>query len=611
MTVNDPLSAKRYAPLTPAGRELHWRWIAMAMVFLVAWPVVSIGLTPSVLHVTELFAGVPWIGLAAGALVTSVEMAVEFFAIGLVLAALALMVARLTAWPSVQMDRGWQIAQGLLDSALVAASLFAGISLELPAVLYHPVFHALEPFPVVVVTMFAVAAAFSLPLAGAWMQHSRGAALKGVCVVAVLMALGWGMARFPPQGGEAGGAAARQRIVLGLDSLSFVDDLEPLRALAREHRGIFFEAAVTPGLLTNSVWPAILASQRASELGTYFIFQAPDWNSLPPTLVDRARAAGLETHSYFSDQFTLHVGSDLAFDHNHSGPRGWKQAVSAGVKDASVFLPVILPWFPELPGRGSPPNQAGTYAFSLRRELGEIFAGARRNGGSLVLGHIDYLHQARFPGLSELTDAQRAAVRSAPLSGLVDRSIDWQYPNAEGDPIGLYAWKVRRLQEMLAMVVRESGVLDPGRNNQLILFSDHGARTGVTEANFGDDKYRHVPLVSFGTATRDSHAIISLLDVSSLVGLPDEKRPAPHRPLVEYANVSNEEWASLVKKSRPRADGGVDLDREILKILGARLRVFDPTSTPPAYQPAPSTPVIEQPERPTALSRLLATIMGH
>jgi hypothetical protein len=276
-----------------------------------------------------------------------------------------------------------------------------------------------------------------------------------------------------------------------------------------------------------------------------------------------------------------------------------------------VFLPLILPWLPELPGRGSPPNQAGTYAFSLRRELGEIFAGRRAESGSLVLGHIDYLHQARFPGLSELTDAQRAAVREAPLSGLVDRSIDWQYPNAAGDPIGLYAWKVRRLQELLVVAVRDSGVLHPARNNQLVLFSDHGARTGVTEQNFGDEKYRHVPLVSFGAAKRDSVAAISLLDISSLVGLPDEKRPAPHAPLVEYANVSNEEWASLVKKSRPRADGGVELDREILKILGARLRAFDPTSTPAVYQQAPSTPVFEQPERSTALSRLLGVIMGH
>ena len=588
-----------------------WRTLAVFTAFLIMWPAASVLLTPSVLNVHPLFAGIPSAGLAAGALVTTAEMAVEFLAVGLTLAAITLPASRLIL-PNPEFASGRELfALGLFDSAMVMLPIWVGISLELPAVLHHPVLFLLSHLSVIGVTALLTLVALLVPLIVAWRLGSVVLAVRGSVVVLLLTVLGWGLARFPPLKAVEGGAATHQRIVLGLDSLSYWDDLRPLRALAREHKGTFFENAVTPGLITNSVWPAILTSRRPSEIGTYFIFQAPNWSKLPEMLVDRARATNLESHSYFSDQFTLHAGSDLPFTHNHSGPRGWKQPVSVAVKDASVFLPAFLPWLPELPGRGSPPNQAGTYAFSLRRELGEILGGQRGQNGSLVLAHIGYLHQARFPGMSELTEEQRDSVRVAPVTGLVDRSFDWQYPDSEGDPIRLYNWKVHRMLVEVVAAAKESGVLEPERSNQLIIFSDHGPRTGLTDKNFGDGKHFRVPLITFGQATPDPHGTISLLDISTLIGLPDKLRETPNPPMVEYANVTGEEWAQLVKKSRPLANGGVQLDADILRAVGARVMAHDARSSRPSYSPAPSKPVIERDEHLTWLSRLLAIIMDR
>ena len=154
-------------------------------------------------------------------------------------------------------------------------------------------------------------------------------------------------------------------------------------------------------------------------------------------------------------------------------------------------------------------------------------------------------------------------------------------------------------------------MLEPERSNQLIIFSDHGPRTGLTDKNFGDGKHFRVPLITFGQATPDPHGTISLLDISTLIGLPDKLRETPNPPMVEYANVTGEEWAQLVKKSRPLANGGVQLDADILRAVGARVMAHDARSSRPSYSPAPSKPVIERDEHLTWLSRLLAIIMDR
>ena len=240
---------------------------------------------------------------------------------------------------------------------------------------------------------------------------------------------------------------------------------------------------------------------------------------------------------------------------------------------------------PHIPGARTPPNQSGTYAFDVGAELRAVLTAGVGAPRSLVLAHLDYLHQARYPRFSVLTPTERVLVVAAPVRALRDLSLHWQYPDVEDEPLGLYAWKIRRVQQLVRDEVLASRFLDPAKGNSLVLFSDHGNRARLTLNTFTDARYHRVVLATFGVPSRDTEAPISLLDLGDMVGFPDASRPGPSPPVVEYTNVIGREWSELLRTASVRGRGEVILDCGILRALAERLRtrvVYPTTPTPTA-----------------------------
>jgi hypothetical protein len=251
------------------------------------------------------------------------------------------------------------------------------------------------------------------------------------------------------------------------------------------------------------------------------------------------------------------------------------QLATAVVKDASVFLPVGLQRLPRIPAARTPTNQSGTYAFDLRQEIRSILTSGS-GPCTFVAGHLDYLHQPLYPRFSELTRQERAAVLGAPVNSLQDLSLDWSYPVVPGDALGVYGWKLRHIQQLLAEEIEQTEFLDPAKGNRLILFSDHGNRSGLSEENFADPRYHRVVLATFGVAARDPTSPISLLDIPDLLGFRDPTRPGAADPVVEYTNGTPPEWSLLMGTANLISDGQVILDPQIVRAIGMRLRGYRP-----------------------------------
>lgn len=573
----------------PSGppRRLRWWLLGHAAFFLLLWPAFAVWHGARVVRASGVAGGMELEALRWGCLVAALAMWRELLVTAALLAT-ATALAGLLSGGRVHVPRAAAVAAGSLAALLGSLALLLGISLELPAALHHPALRFAGGAPV-----WAVQAGLALLVAGDAVLAGKGArTVRPVAVAAALVWGGWALVRYLPDG-QGRRAPAGMRIVLGLDSISRLDEVEGLRRLAVERGGTWYERAVTPGLITNSVWWSILTGEPPHRTGVFFVFQAPDPGRLPPTLVSRAKAEGLRTCAFFSDQLTMQVGADVPFDENHSGPRGWLQITTAAVKDAGWFLPAVLPHLPPIPGAATPANQSHTYAFSLRRELAELLTCGGGPGGSLTLAHVDYLHQACYPGMSQLGPAERARVRRAPLSAVVDRSIDWQYPFTKDEPLRIYSWKLAELQVALREVVERTGVLDPARGNQLVVLSDHGQRTGLKASTFGDERYHSVVLVTFGVPARDPAAPISLLDVGALLGLAPSG-PTPREPAVEYVEAERQDWKELVRGSAPLLDGRVASPRATLVRMGNRLGVYRPFTEPRGYSTVSAAPALER-----------------
>jgi hypothetical protein len=588
-------SAPARAPSRPG-----WRVVGHVLAFALGWPAFSLWFAPKVLSANTIFHGLAPGAVRWGMLAALGMMWREVGAAVAVLCLLSLLAALLAGGlrPSVARARR-QLGAGVAEAGLTAAALLCGVVLELPEALNHPALAALQGLTVVrawvVVALGTAAAAGAL----GFLSRSRALALRRLASAAALAAVGFAAARTLPDGGRET-AGSRGRIVLGLDSISEEDPLDPLRALAAEAGGTWYQRAVTPGLLTNAVWTSIVTSRLPSETGVFFTFQTPDWEKLPQSLPARAHAAGLGTCAYFSDQLTMHLGADLPFDRNRSGPRGWLQPATAALKDAGWFLPLVLAHLPAIPGARTPPNQGGTYTYSLARELSELLTCRVPGADALVLAHLDYLHQARYPGMADLGPGERARVRAATVGALVDESIHWQYPEKPGEPLKIYGWKLSHLQRTLAAVVARTQVLDPRLGNQLVLLSDHGRRVGLTPENFGEARYWHVLLVTFGVPPREASRPISLLEVPALLGLPAPGRAGPAAPVVEYTTVTTDEWKELLRGSKLLLNGRAELSPGVLAKAGARLSRFEPYAPAPQYVTAPALPAPE-PSDPTLL----------
>lgn len=507
--------------------------------------------------------------------------------------ALLLSVASLGYWTLTGMAAGFATHSRLPGLRWVEPPLFwcflaTGIIFVYPAQLHHPAFALVGELRVITAQMLILAFVLSAAAALGLSRRRHGRDLMvSVSTAAVSIGITAVLTILP---GAGGGEGFRNSIlILGLDSMAQTQDLGPLEEFAARNGWNWYSRTVTPGLLTNSVWPAIIMNRPVSETGCFMIFQDPRWSRSPYHMVEAAEEAGYQTWSFFSDQFTTYVGSNGGFDVNRSGPKGWLQPGTAAIKDASMVMPVLLRLLPRIPGAKSPPNQSGTFAYDLRRELVEIATAGRPGQRLFIAGHLDYLHQPAYPGYHEMSSEQRRAVALAPVRTVRDLSIHWQYPRVDGEPFPLYSWKLGRLQRVVADVIETYDLSNPTRENRLVILSDHGPRVGMSIRNFSAPHLYNVPLLTSGIPKYEEP--LSLLDVDRLIGLEDATRPGPAPLTVEYTNLSglDEERVVMVSSAIQRT-GEVKLNPFIIARFGQRMLRFSPFDDEPGYENAPVLP---------------------
>jgi hypothetical protein len=538
------------------------------------WPLACVGLGVVFLKEQPLTGVLDFKASFAGMAGGTLELLPELLQLGLLT---GLVSALFFAFARVETGR---VALWLEPLAALVA-ITAGFSMELPALLRHPLLMPVRPLPVVAAQLAVLLAALAIAAVGP---------RRRVIPAALLFIVAWGVAVTPHAGQER--TAPRDSVfILGLDSLSQSDPLDPLRRVVAESNGTWYQHPVTPGLLTNSVWTAIVQHRHAHETGVFLTYQLPDWKRSPYQLVSEGKRRGFETWSFFSDQFTTHIGSMAGFDVDRSGPVGWLQLATAAVKEMHILAPVLLPRLPRLPLARTPRNQSGTFGFRLATELRDFFTAGRRDAKILSIGHVDYLHQPAYPAMSDLTPAERGRVRRARVEAIRDLSLHWQYPEWEGEPLGIYAWKIARLQQEVAKAMRDSGASDPARRNRIILLSDHGNRKEIAATDFARQRYYKVLFATIGIPGGDPRRPLSLLDIPLLLGWPDPSRPGPADLVVEYVNnESPKEWKVMMESAVLAKNGAVLLDPRITAAVGQRLLAYRPHSGVRAYVKVPAVP---------------------
>ncbi|HEY0159850.1 MAG TPA: hypothetical protein VGF28_21370 [Thermoanaerobaculia bacterium] len=559
----------------PFATALRARLLPHLAFFILGWPLLAIALGVAFLKEQPITLVLAWQTALAGISAGAMNLVPELLVLGLIAGltgalAFAAVDRTATRWT-------W------LEPVAVLFAIVGGFAMELPALLRHPMLMPLRPVPVWIAQVLVPLIALVLALAG-------GKRLPRVAAVAAVFFLAWGVTLTPHLGSRR--VAPRDSVfILGLDSLSQSDPLAPLRQTVAGANGTWYEHAVTPGLLTNSVWVALFQHRHPHETGVFLTYQRPDWKRSPYQLVSEGKRRGFETWSFFSDQFTTHVGAHGGFDVNRSGPVGWLQLATASMKESHILGPVLLPRLPRIPLARTPRNQSGTFGYRLSAELHGFFTAGSRDSKIFAVGHVDYLHQPGYPGMSDLTPHERGRVRRAPVDKIWDLSLHWQYPDFEGEPLGIYAWKIARLQRFVSDALRESGAADPARRNRIILLSDHGNRKDVGPQDFARQRYYKVLLATIGIPPRNPRMPISLLDLPLLLGWPDPSRPHPAALVVEYANnESLDEWRRMMETATLTPTGEVILQPRVTAELGRRLLAYRPHSGVQAYFRVPVVP---------------------
>lgn len=451
----------------------------------------------------------------------------------------------------------------LLEPLLMLTGVAVGVALWYPAILGSLILAplgALSAASVVAVLLGAVVAG-SIFVAKRHKRLQLAAALIGVGVASPLP-LTMRSALEPHFGHPP------EAIILGLDSVSYHDSYAPFAEWVQARGGVWYERAVTPGLLTNSVWASILTTHPVRQHGVFHTFQPlPD---TPPAMLASARAEGYRTVSVFTDQLTCAVGSRAGFDEDRSSPVGWRQLLLPLAADNSLLVPIVKPALPRLWPSLSPPNHAGTFTYDLRREIRGILRAGARAQRTFVAAHINYPHHPAYPGVWDLSWPELWQLAKAPAARLRDRSFNWQDRDEPSDPVQLHPWKLRHLHEVLMAEIDAAHYVQNG--GRLVVFSDHGDRAGLAVDNFADPRYYHVPLATFGVAPRCPEEPISLLDIGSLLGW--SKTHAV--PSVEFTIAPQEQWSRLVSTAGLQWSGDVNLDRTLLAALFKDLRRHDP-----------------------------------
>lgn len=357
-------------------------------------------------------------------------------------------------------------------------------------------------------------------------------------------------------------------VVLGLDSVSAIDNVKILHSWATEKGATYYEKAVTPGLLTNSVWTSIITMRSVSQHKIFTPFQPFSKENCNPTLLDKARLAGFSTVSVFPDQLTTNVGSQAGFDENLSGPMGWRQIVTAVAENASIFLPLIRPWLPNKLLNSVPSNHSGSFTYDLGRELRGIFNGRDR---ILIMSHLTYLHSNCYPNLSELSSREWFSILKAPLSSIRDRSFDFQDVDRPDDPILLHKWKLNNLQNKIIDTIQNTHFIE--RGGRLILFSDHGDRVGLTQYTADSPRYWQVILLTIGFPSFNNKYPVSLTGIADIIGL--YEGPANISTKLAYVHIQPDQWEELYSSCKLHLDGTVEFNENLLDKYYKQLRCLN------------------------------------
>lgn len=471
-------------PLDALYAQMRKRLLVYCLVFFVLWPITSLFFTaidPNKAQAIHVPIGVAFIAAAGGTLV----LMPDFICVGIILLIPCLI------FFSILDSRGMLLALDhrisfAIEPILLFMSCFFALLLYYPILLHQPLLSPLRTLPVWLATILGGVVVFTwsalYAAKGSRFKVSLAIVMTGFLVVS-LSELG-NSYRGPNHAIKKTSAI----VLLGLDSLSYSDDLSILFNWAQSHQGTIYQRAITPGLLTNSVWTSLIAMQPVDRHGVFHAFQS-NYPKDGKTMVDAARKAGYRTISIFPDQFSCWIASDTDFDVHQDGPLGWRQISTSSVENASILLPLIRPLLPKIPFSAVPQNHIGTYNYNLSSDFDEIFS---HTGKTFVASHNTYLHANRYPKYSELSRTEILNVLKAKTGEIDDKTLDWQYTRSSNDPIQTRKWKIVYLQKNLIASLERTGFLSHG--GRLILFSDHGNRAGLKDSNFTNPIFHHIHL---------------------------------------------------------------------------------------------------------------------
>lgn len=506
---------------------------------------------------------------ARGSFLGVILLTPDFLVFGAASLAVSLGIFSILAARNMLRYRG-RIYSLFAEPLVLFLSVFFGSALHYPTILNHPALVLLASLPVWIVTVI-------LGLTVTLLSLIISAPVARIRVPLVIIAIGL-LSPLPASYGSFLFHRVPERektplVLLGLDSLSHHDDLTPLRDFAERNKGTWYSHAVPPGLLTNSVWASLITMAPVHEHRVFHVFQPLPAMQGKGSLIQKAQLAGYHTIAVFPDQLTCWIGEKAGFDENRSGPVGWHQLVTPAVENASILLPLLRPLFSKPPFSAVPSNHAGVFTYDIDREFEQIFSTGSPHGKTFVAAHSTYLHIPAFPHHPELSWEESLSVMRATVHSVRDRNFDWQDVDLDSDPLKLHRWKAHRLQKAVEQAVVRTRFLE--RGGKLVLFSDHGNRAGITADNFKEQRYHHVPLITFGLpSSHAADAPISLIEIGSLLGL--AKSSSRFDPIVEFTLAQPAEWHALANTAHLKWNGAVELDEGILATIFQRLRAFRP-----------------------------------
>ncbi len=539
------------------------RLVGHVVFVLLLWPLATIAGTAIAVHNLPYYSpswGVSFGAAAAGLAMSAVEFGVAA-AVVLVMSLGFFALAESRHWVRHNRQRSgdyWPEAFLMFLSLLWGASLWYPVALNQPLLVGFTMLPMFAALGVIALAIVAISASVATP----------GSVAK---VAAALLVVG---AVSPVPSVVAQSRADRSHlsslVLLGLDSASVDDTTPEFNQWVEARHGTVYERAVTPALLTNAVWASILTAREPAVTGVLHTFQQIPRDSA--RLVAWAKQAGYWTVSSFSNQLSSSVGADVNFDEDRSGPLGSRHLILQLVHNSSLVLPLVRPVLPRSSIFASTPNLAGSFSYSVGRDIREILYAGRDGQPTFAAGHQTYLHLASFPTLLEMNWNERWRVLRSPVNEVQDRSLDWSDSDHTDDAIPVHEWKRKALFRAVQNEVDRSGFLEQG--GRLVLFTDHGERSGLNETTFVDPKYHHVILTTFNLPEREPARPRSLIDIGLLLGLTDEAFGKP--PSVELAIFPAEMWAAIAARAKLDWSGRVHLDEAQLAIVASRMKTFIP-----------------------------------